>query len=340
MSTAYNKTSIQAALKDFSSSRFRESNLTLLKSLGYFSEKTQEIPGSKPETFLEITETSSTTSIDREKAQFKDWNKVEILFQVTDQEFSEQRSLFAEQEIKPGLLQSYLFFGIELGDKHYSRTNLANITRQINRVFPMPVMVIFFYANKLSIAVINRRRNKREEHKDVLGRVTLIHEINLSRPHRGHLDILESFSIEKLREQQRIDNFDSLHIAWEEIFNVELLNKRFYRELSNWYFWALEQVEFPDDVEKNRETRNATSLIRMLTRLIFCWFIKEKGLVPSKLFHEEELTNILTSFKPKESIFYLAILQNLFFATLNQRMNAKGYIHRKFANDGDFLKNR
>jgi hypothetical protein len=44
-----------------------------------------------------------------------------------------------------------------------------------------------------------------------------------------------------------------LHAAWEQIFNVELLNERFYRELANWYFWALPQVEFPADLEADDE---------------------------------------------------------------------------------------
>ena len=40
-----------------------------------------------------------------------------------------------------------------------------------------------------------------------------------------------------------------------QIFNIELLNERFYRELANWYFWALPQVEFPADLEADDEKR-------------------------------------------------------------------------------------
>jgi hypothetical protein len=87
----------------------------------------------------------------------------------------------------------------------------------------------------LSIAVINRRQHKREPSKDVLGKVTIIRDIWLAEPHRGHLDILASFALDNLVHPQRlpINTFDALHAAWEEIFNVELLNKRFYRELAN-----------------------------------------------------------------------------------------------------------
>ena len=59
-------------------------------------------------------------------------------------------------------------------------------------------------------------------------------------------------------------------------------------------------------------------LIRMLTRLIFCWFLQEKRLLPGDLFREYHLKALLKDFGPNDPSFYRAILQNLFFATLNQ----------------------
>ena len=333
---------LRKKLQALPSADFRDGHLELLDSLGYRSDKIMPIPKADPAQFIQMAESGSGVTVDKGKAKFADWKKADILFQLTDEELSGQTSLFESTELRPQLLQSYLFFAIELKGTHYSRTDLSNITRQINRLFPMPVMVFYTYNDELSIAVINRRRNKREEHKDVLGKVTLIHGIKLTEPHRGHLDIIDSFSVKNLRATQPIDSFDALHSAWEEIFNVELLNKRFYRELSDWYFWALDKVEFPDDVEKNRDTRNATSLIRLLTRLIFCWFLKEKRLIPEILFQPEKLNGVLKSLLAEDSTFYQAILQNLFFATLNQRMgkDSKGEPYRKFSTDDGFVKNR
>ena len=134
----------------------------------------------------------------------------------------------------------------------------------------MPVMVLIKHPHKgdkvLSIAVINRRVNKREQHKDVLGKVTIIRDISLADPHRGHLDTLDSFAVDNLKHPEKlpINSFDTLHTAWEEIFNVELLNQRFYKELANWYFWALPQVDFPSDLEPDDEKRRATGLTRPL----------------------------------------------------------------------------
>ncbi|MEO5607632.1 MAG: Eco57I restriction-modification methylase domain-containing protein [Polaromonas sp.] len=205
----------------------------------------------------------------------------------------------------------------------------------------MPVMVLFKMGSKLSIAIINRRQSKKDESKDVLGKVTLIQNVSIENPHPGHLDILASFSTTKLEARKKpIGNFDQLHAAWEDVFNVELLNKQFYEELSNWYFWALKEVSFPADLEPDKKTRNATSVIRLLTRIIFCWFLKEKGLIPDNLFEQDTVSNALVTADENESSYYHAILQNLFFATLNQPMNAGTEVFRKFAADGEFSENR
>lgn len=127
----------------------------------------------------------------------------------------------------------------------------------------------------------------------------------------------------------------------QERFSVEVLTKQFYKKLSDWYFWALKHVEFPSKptakkahaenkpLEDLIKEHKATNVIRMLTRILFVWFIKQKGLIPEELFDEDKLKNdILTELNPikqtglfsetgKDSVYYKAILQNLFFASLN-----------------------
>ena len=345
----YRPEAIGGALAAFTSQPLREAATKFLAALGYRSERTLNLGNSKPKAFLDsIRSQTGAGNLDETKALLSDWASADLLFQITDEELSGTASLFKETDVNAGLLRSYLFFAIELTGGDYARGKLTSIARQINRVFPMPVMVLIKHLTEkkpvLSIAVINRRQNKRDAARDVLGKVTIIRDISLVQPHRGHLDILASFAVPNLIHPQRlpINNFDSLHAAWEEIFNVELLNQRFYRELANWYFWALPQVEFPDDTEKDDDKRRATSLIRLLTRLIFCWFLKEKGLIPEKLFVEEELKRILVDLAAGASTFHQGILQNLFFATLNQRMgkDKTGQPYRAFAKDEGFQKNR
>ena len=83
---------------------------------------------------------------------------------------------------------------------------------------------------------------------------------------------------------------------------------------------------FPKPVEEKLDDTayRSVSVIRLLTRLMFVWFIKEKGLVPEALFNQSALHGLLKEFAPhsaESSDYYRAILQNLFFATLNTPMS-------------------
>ncbi len=110
-------------------------------------------------------------------------------------------------------------------------------------------------------------------------------------------------------------DFNSLETI-KEAFSVEKVTKDFYQEISYWYFWACQKSKFPEAAEKYPNGRQE-SIIRLITRLIFIWFMREKGLIPSKLFEKSFAQKALTKFDDQSSSYYLAILQNLFFATLN-----------------------
>ncbi|KAA6318251.1 Modification methylase PaeR7I, partial [termite gut metagenome] len=128
-----------------------------------------------------------------------------------------------------------------------------------------------------------------------------------------------------------------------ERFSIEALTKQFYKELFDWYQWALSDndgfaVTYPNDIDTDTDDRIIEEhLIRLITRLMFVWFIKQKGLIPKQIFDSGGLTAILNNFDPesrKSGNYYNAILQNLFFATLNRPIN-----ERKFASCSSSSKN-
>lgn len=121
-------------------------------------------------------------------------------------------------------------------------------------------------------------------------------------------------------------------------FSVEKLTTDFYKELQNWFACALDVVSFPNDLDdpNDDDKYNAESTIRLITRLIFVWFLKQKGLIPNEFFDEKYIAdNLLKDFSPNEqfgffkeksleSKYYKAILQNLFFAMLNSPITKEG----------------
>ena len=130
-------------------------------------------------------------------------------------------------------------------------------------------------------------------------------------------------------------SFDSL----KEAFSVEALTKQFYNDLFEWYQWAVSpesNVTFPNDttIEDDDRENIDTKIIRLITRIMFVWFIKQKGLVPNNIFDENYLQNVLSDFEPQsetEGNYYNAILQNLFFATLNRAIQDEQGNGRRFS---------
>ncbi|OQY73825.1 MAG: hypothetical protein B6D44_06140 [Ignavibacteriales bacterium UTCHB2] len=127
-----------------------------------------------------------------------------------------------------------------------------------------------------------------------------------------------------LIKKGRVKDFDDL----QNRFSIEVVNKEFYKEIANWYFWTLKKVKFPADAEAEKNGREI-SVIRLITRIIFIWFMKVRKLVPEELFNENALNEILTDLKLNNDNYYKAILQNLFFATLNTKQGERRFTSKK-----------
>ena len=333
------KEEIESALAAMIEGDFLQTSKDLLEVLGYCSDRTANFPATAEDFIQRFPARNRNTETE---AEFVDSvESVKLVFQVTNKEIApdDQPRLFEAPTFDEGYVRSFVFFAIELKDSDYPRGKYAQFTREVNKRLIMPVVVFFRVQDRLTIGFVGRRQHRHDPDRDVLERVTLIKDIRLHDPHRAHLDILFELSLGEcakwMADHKEQENFDGLLAAWLARLDTEELNKRFFNEIADWYFWAVNQVTFPDDAGADVEVRNATSVIRLLTRLIFIWFTKEKGLVPDALFTPTELDGLLNNLDPQESTYYKAILQNLFFATLNQEMNTpQNPDNRRFRSEG------
>ena len=323
---------LQQALARLADGPLRAGVAGLLETLGYRSERTSHLSGVAE--FLE--DFGAVKLLAKQRALFDSWRAVDIVFQVTDDEIAEQTGQ-AAAFFDSGRIQSFLFLAVELDEDSYNRTHLAETTRAVNRLFPMPALVFYRHGETLTLAVVHRRVHKLDAERDVLERITLVKDIRLANPHRAHLEILADLALPRMREAG-VGSFDRLHVEWERALDIEQLNRRFYAELYDWFERAAAQCRFPDDGAG--QGCNERHVIRLITRLLFIWFLKEKELVTPELFEEDFARGALQRYEPEGSGYYRAVLQNLFFATLNTAIDRRAFSTRDKRDHRDFNKYR
>ena len=256
-------------------------------------------------------------------------NEIYLVGIVTDEVFNGKSLAEVDNELSNDY-QGLLIIAVDLKDKIANRTELSTLTRLFSRrLKAMPIAVLFRYGNHIALANAERtqyKQNYREGEK--IGKVSILKDIDTLKPHRGHLDILETLKI-----PAKIKTFRDLYAHWQEVFNVSTLNKKFYNELFAWFQWTISEevgVTYPNDTETDQDDRVQLEeqVIRLITRVLFVWFIKQKHLVPNNLFEEAELSKILKDFQAnslENGNYYNAILQNLFFATLNKKITERAF---------------
>ncbi len=335
---------IRGALAKLPGREFSAAATDLLGIMGYRSNLVSDSPPATVDDFIQQYP-APTPGTRAERALREAVESIRILFQFTDHEIAAQGSLFSTA-FDTGNARSFLFAAVELKQASYPRGDYATFAREINKRWQIPTVVLFRTASDLlTLAFVHRRPNRRDPDRDVLGSVSLIREIRPSAPHRAHLDILSELSLVErlswisLRGQSR--NFDGLLAAWLAALDTEELNRRFYRELLRWFDRAVqpEFTRFP--TAENKVISPQEHVIRLITRMLFIWFIKEKGLVAPELFMENQVAPLLKDYdRSTGDSYYRAVLQNLFFATLNTEIDRRGFSRESNPTHRDFTRYR
>ena len=316
----------------------------LLDTLGYRSDRTLQDQSGRPSDFAAgfPTDNPGTKS---EQDFLEHAASARLVFQLSDDEIrasaSLQGVLLEIGDFDKGHSRSFFFVAVELKGSGYSRTRYVSFTREINKRFLAPTIVLFRTGDGLlSLAFAHRRQHKRDSGRDVLGKVSLVREIDPTKAHRAHLDILAELSLADrvgwMDDHAKQRDFGGLLAAWLATLDTQELNKRFYRELFTWFERAVKKAKFPTGEAKVLDAEE--HVIRLITRLMFVWFIKEKGLVADDLFIENRMAQLLKDYdRDGGDSYYRAVLQNLFFATLNTEISERRFSqqnnddHRNFS---------
>ena len=172
---------VKSAIVALHNSDLDAASTGLLGSIGYASPKTLEIVTS-PSAFLgelHIDTAKLNEVLPRIRA-------IHFLFQLTGDELpalSRNSTPQTGASFQRGAIDSFVFLGVDLDDGTWSRRELVTIVREINRGFAMPAIILFRHGGKATLAVIDRRANRRDPSRDVVGgRISLVKDIDLASP--------------------------------------------------------------------------------------------------------------------------------------------------------------
>lgn len=212
-----------------------------------------------------------------------------------------------------------------------SKTVLSNLTRFLNRIFQekfslyeFPAIIVFKYGDYISFANCERvdyRKGGILGQK--LGKISLLKDVNVKNPHRGHLSTLSKIKVPK-SGVNIINTFNELYFYWQSIFSISNLNKDFYSKIIDWFNLAIKDIKIPSQPHSSESNKDFT--VRLIARLIFMWFLLELKVIKEELLFvkfENGLDNKLIKAKSKGDYYYKFILQNLFFNALNKPQNER-----------------
>ncbi|WP_297285076.1 Eco57I restriction-modification methylase domain-containing protein [uncultured Brachyspira sp.] len=137
-----------------------------------------------------------------------------------------------------------------------------------------------------------------------------------SNPKRYTFLLGEGIKVHTPESRLKSDIFNSVE-SIENAFSVEPVNKEFYNGVKEYFDNIYKDVIKYFNKDENRAKEFA---LRFLGRILFCWFLREKELIPSEILNSKVFENL----KYKKN-YYSDVLEDLFFNVLNIDMEKRSF---------------
>ena len=144
---------------------------------------------------------------------------------------------------------------------------------------------------------------------------------DLSDPKRFTYLLGEGAKVKTAQSRLNKEAFSSVKKI-EEAFSVEPVNKEFYKGIKisfdKIYKDVLKNFENEENADSDRLLSAKEFSLRFLGRALFCWFLREKDLIPKEIFDFRNIDEM----KTKDN-YYKEVLEELFFNILNVKMEER-----------------
>ena len=118
---------------------------------------------------------------------------------------------------------------------------------------------------------------------------------------------------QQLIKKGRVKDIDDLFSR----FSVEVVNKQFYLEVAKYFDKLVQEISLPSVVAEEVNVKKSFA-VRLIGRLMFCWFLKQKKSDFGQLIPDEILSSQVVS-----ENYYHKIIEPLFFEVLNTSIDSR-----------------
>jgi len=245
--------------------------------------------------------------------------------------------LSSQKDIRPitlmkGSTSQMLFFYVCLADSTLPKKQIEQITKRFIKGADANRYIIWFFGNKEATelkVVLSAKEGKKIVLKTL--------PFGVEQPYYKTYDLILNEVAAKV-QQLFVEPTDLWKALWKA-FDISIINRKFYDEIKQAFDSLIDQIEARSNPFKNDEDR-VQFAIRLLGRIIFCWFLKRKGII------KEDAVSSAAILNYKDRNYYHELLEPLFFEVMNKPENErvgglpKIIAHYPFLNGGLFDANK
>lgn len=207
-----------------------------------------------------------------------------------------------------GTVSQLLFLFVRLNDDKLPKSQIERITRRFVGGLEAERYTVWFFGNP-SQTMLKIVLAGREGKKAVCKTLTL----EAGQWYKTYDFILDTVAkVNAVPAQRDMFAVSEPSVLWKAIwqaFDISIVNTNFYRDIKVAFDSLITSLSSCKGILTKPEQRSQFA-VRLLGRLIFCWFLKKKGIVGS---------NALSSARVKDSVnYYHELLEPLFFEVFNK----------------------
>ncbi len=219
-----------------------------------------------------------------------------------------------------GDISQLLFFFVKLNDEELHKAEILQLARRFHRGQLVQNYIIWFVGNKaetrLKIVVVGK------EGKKIKLKILPLEVGNWFKTYDLILnEVNQRFNTDGLF--QNLKEPANLWKAVWESFDISIVNKHFYIGIYQYFKQIVDELTTHNQRLFNKPNSKEQFAIRLIGRIIFCWFLKKKGIVKENVL-SSKATNLTVNERPdSDSDYYDRILSVLFFEVFNTPKNKR-----------------